>query len=92
MRREQKRLIDIENIKIAQKLMSVRGSKDLKKDCLEKGFDKHLQAKAVLCKLPIIDMAQNRFHSGKGAEARGEELSVRDYRRMIRNQNSHSPS
>ena len=51
-----------------------------------------MKAKAVLCKLPIIDMAQNRFHDGKGAEARGENLSVRDYRRMIRNQNSYSPN
>jgi hypothetical protein len=32
VRREQKRLIDLENIKIAHKLMTVRGSKDLKKD------------------------------------------------------------
>ena len=56
-RREQKRLIDIENIKIANKLMSVRGSKTLKKEILDKEFDKFMRAKAVLCKLPIIDMA-----------------------------------
>jgi hypothetical protein len=37
-RKEQKRLIDIENVKIANKLMTVRGSKELKKDCLEKNF------------------------------------------------------
>lgn len=71
--------------------MTMRGSIDLKKDRLELNFDKHIKAKAVLCKLPIIDMAQNRFHSGKGAESRGEDLNVRDYRRMVRNQNSYSP-
>ena len=51
-----------------------------------------MRAKAVLCKLPIIDMAQNRFHDGRGAESRGENLSVRDYRRMVRNQSSYSPN
>lgn len=57
VRREQKRLIDLENMKIANKLMTVRGSKDLKKDTLETEFDRHMRAKAVLCKLPIINMA-----------------------------------
>jgi hypothetical protein len=36
-------------------------------------------------------MAQNRFHTGKGAEDRGEELSIQDFRRMMRNQNTYSP-
>ena len=42
----------------------------------------HMKAKAVMCKLPIINMAQNRFHAGKGAEARGEIMSSRDYDRI----------
>jgi hypothetical protein len=90
VRKEQKRLIDIENVKIANKLMTVRGSKELKVECLEKNFQKQMKAKAVLCKLPIIDMAQNRFRYGAGADQRGLRLSSRDHRRIMRNDQSQN--
>ena len=61
-RREQARLIDIENQKIAQKLVSVKGNAQLSKRRLENDFGKHQKAKANLCKLPIIDMT-NRYHT-----------------------------
>lgn len=47
--------------------MQVRESKHLNKIEMDSNFDKHLRAKALLCKLPIIDMANNS-HSPKRAK------------------------
>jgi len=63
-RKEERRLRELENVFIAKKLMTVRGSKHLSKNIMDNNFDKHLRAKAILCKLPIIDMANNS-HSPK---------------------------
>lgn len=70
-RREQARLIEIENMKIAHKLMSVTGDPTLRPSYLAEKFKTHEHAKAVLCKLPIIDMANNQFSHGLGTESRG---------------------
>lgn len=70
-RREQARLIEIENMKIAHKLMSVTGDPTLRPRNLAENFKTHQHAKAVLCKLPIIDMANNQFAHGLGVGSRG---------------------
>ena len=70
-RREQARLIEIENMKIAHKLMSVSGDPSLKPRNLAEKFKTHQHAKAVLCKLPIIDMANNQFAHGLDISNRG---------------------
>ena len=76
-RREQARLIEIENMKIAHKLMSVTGDPTLRPRNLAENFRTHQHAKAVLCKLPIIDMANNQFANGLGAGSRGVIMSRR---------------
>ena len=70
-RREQARLIEIENMKIAHKLMSVSGDPALKQRNLAEKYKSHQHAKAVLCKLPIIDMANNQFAQGLDVSSRG---------------------
>ena len=53
----------MENWKLAQSLMNIRGSKATDNGVMKKGYSQHLKAKALLCKLPIIDMHDNRWSS-----------------------------
>lgn len=64
-------------MKIAHKLMSVSGDPTLKPRNLAEKFKTHQHAKAVLCKLPIIDMANNQFSNGLDVSSRGAMVSRR---------------
>ena len=41
--------------------MNIKHSNQTDHGAMKKGFSKHLKAKALLCKLPIIDMGENRW-------------------------------
>lgn len=60
-RKQEARLINIENAQLARRLMGLRVSKDLSCKAMLEDFEKHLRAKANLCKLPIINMSHNSF-------------------------------
>ncbi len=77
LRREQARLIDLENFKIAKKLQNVQGTLNINRNNLESSFSRHQRAKAILCKLPIVDMKQNCFSGGATAMNRGQPLTSR---------------
>ena len=59
-------------MKIAHKLMNISGDPTIKQKNLIDNFKIHQNAKAVLCKLPIINMAENQFSHGLGAGSRGD--------------------
>ena len=61
MRKEQARLVGIENMKIAKQLMKIKGTKELTKQSLDVSYAKHQRAKDVLCKLPQINYRNNMF-------------------------------
>jgi hypothetical protein len=44
---------------MAMKLLGTRGSSELERKNLQINFEKHLKAKALLCKLPLINMSDN---------------------------------
>ena len=60
-RREQQRRIDQENLKLAHQLMHIKHSNQTDHGAMKKGFSRHLKAKALLCKLPIIEMGDNKW-------------------------------
>ena len=60
-RKTKNRQINIENLRLAKQLVSIKGSSELKKDYLEDEYNKKLKVKANLCKLPIINMKLNIF-------------------------------
>ena len=60
-RKEDARLINLENYQIAKKLISVRASRNFARKLMDSDFERHQRAKALLCKLPVIDMSKNSF-------------------------------
>ena len=66
----------MDNKKIANKIMNIQSN--INRNNLETSFTKHQKAKALLCKLPIIDMKQNCFHGAISmAKGSGGPLSTR---------------
>ena len=47
---------------MAKKLMQIKNSSHLDRKVIEQNYKKTLRAKAILCKLPIVDMSMNVFH------------------------------
>ena len=61
LRKQQAKQINFENAQLAKRLMQLRVSKDVSCKLMLEDYEKHLKAKANLCKLPIIDMKLNSF-------------------------------
>lgn len=51
----------MENVNIAKKLINVRRSKDVDLKLLNDDYQRHQKNKALICKLPLIDMTKNLF-------------------------------
>ena len=59
--RQEARQRDMNNYMMAKKLMNVKGSNSINRVHLYNNYERHLRAKAVLCKLPIVNMSNNIF-------------------------------
>jgi len=67
-RRERKRLIEVENLKMAQKLFKIKSSLPARKS-LEQEYRHHLKTKVLRCRLPIVNMKKNAWNDGSNQDA-----------------------
>jgi len=66
-RRERKRLIELENLKMAQKLYKIKSSLPARKS-LEQEYRHHLKTKVLRCRLPIVNMKKNLWNENSIAD------------------------
>jgi len=69
-RKEELRLINLENKEKANKILNIRGVKDLNKKIMDAEYKRHSRAKSLMCKFPIVNM------SSRNKSLRLEEFST----------------
>ena len=84
-RRERRRLIEMENLKMARKLYTIKSSIPARKS-LEQEFKHHLKTKNLRCRLPIVNMKKNMFNENQLLNTSLNDGSTNvDNHMMIRN-------
>ena len=75
--------MSIENEKLTNKLLTIDGDHNLGRKYLKKQYEKQMNIKKTICKLPIIDMKQNTFRFGNSAAMRGEMREMSSHESQI---------